>query len=261
MAAAVKTNLVLAGTPGDDYGSGIRTTWWVRGVGPVLMVFDHVDGSVTTASLLATNQTPKADPPDADYFPLNLGLSGRYEWTNNKYMRKPEIENVKVAAVANRTARISATSVSGPMRVSGQYLFTLGLDGVRNTWGTASAASLVKFPRLGHGRHFVTPVDMMAFGFNPLLPAYPTAGQKWTSGNAVDLQHFGVNGTTKIIGVRRVHVPAGTFNALELQSTLTQPGYRFGSGLRTMWFAPGRGLVKLVFKHRDGSTSLIQLLK
>jgi hypothetical protein len=31
--------------------------------------------------------------------------------------------------------------------------------------------------------------------------------------------------------------------------------------VRTMWFAPGRGLVKLVFKHRDGSTSLVQLIK
>jgi hypothetical protein len=58
-----------------------------------------------------------------------------------------------------------------------------------------------------------------------------------------------------------VRVPAGTFQALELQSTLTQRGFPFGSGVRTMWFAAGRGLVKLVFKHRDGSTSVVQLLK
>lgn len=261
LAAEVQTNLVLAGTPGDDYGSGIRTTWWVRGVGPVLVVFDHVDGSVTTASLLATNQKPTANPPDANYFPLTQGLSGRYEWTNSKHMRKPEVETLTVAAVSNRTARITAKSVSGPMRVAGQYLFALRLDGLRNTWGTASAASLVKFPRLGHARHFFTPFDLMLFGFNPVLPAYPAAGQKWSSGNAVDFSHFGVKGTTKVVGVRRVHVPAGTFEALELQSNLNQPGYPFGSGVRTMWFAPGRGLVKLVFKHRDGSTDLVQLLK
>lgn len=260
-AAAVKTDLVLAGTPGDDYGSGIRTTWWVRGIGPVMVVFDHVDGSVSTASLLATNQKPTANPPDPDYFPLKVGQTARYKWTNSKYMRKPEIEKIKVAAVSSRTARVTANSVSGPMRVGGQYLFTLGLNGLRNTWGSTAAASLVKFPRLGHGRHFFTPFDLMLFGFNPVLPAYPQAGEKWTSGNAVDMQHFGVNGTTTIIGIRRVHVPAGTFNALEVQSHLTQPGHRFGSGVRTMWFAPGRGLVKLVFKHRDGSTSRVQLLK
>jgi hypothetical protein len=28
-----------------------------------------------------------------------------------------------------------------------------------------------------------------------------------------------------------------------------------------MWFAPGRGLVKLLFQHRDGSRSLVQLVK
>jgi hypothetical protein len=55
-------------------------------------------------------------------------------------------------------------------------------------------------------------------------------------------------------------VPAGRFQALEVRSVLTQAGHRFGSGVRTMWFAPGRGLVKLVFDHRDGSISTVQLL-
>ena len=49
--------------------------------------------------------------------------------------------------------------------------------------------------------------------------------------------------------------------ALELRSTLTQGGYRYGSGVRTMWFAPGRGLVKLTFAHRDGSTDTVTLIK
>jgi hypothetical protein len=42
---------------------------------------------------------------------------------------------------------------------------------------------------------------------------------------------------------------------------LTQPGFPFGSGTRTCWFAPGKGLVKLTFKHRDGSTSQVVLIK
>jgi hypothetical protein len=46
-----------------------------------------------------------------------------------------------------------------------------------------------------------------------------------------------------------------------VRSVLSQKGHPFGSGVRTMWFAPGRGLVKLVFKHRDGSTSVVQLIK
>jgi hypothetical protein len=40
-----------------------------------------------------------------------------------------------------------------------------------------------------------------------------------------------------------------------VKSTLKQAGYPWGSGVRTSWFAPGKGLVKLVFKHGDGSVS------
>jgi hypothetical protein len=260
-AAAVRSNLALAGTPGDDYGSGIRTTWWVDGVGPVKVVFDHVDGSVTTVALQTTNLKPAAPRPDADYFPLQVGLQGTYEWTNKKHLRQPEIESVSVAAVANRSARIAVKSLSGPIRASGQYGFSLRLDGLRNIWGSASAATLAKFPKLGHGRHFFTPIDLMTYGFNPVLPAYATAGSTWRSGNARDFQVYGVKGSTRILGVHSVRVPAGRFNALEVRSVLTQPGHPFGSGVRTCWFAAGRGLVKMIFQHRDGSTSVVQLLK
>ena len=54
---------------------------------------------------------------------------------------------------------------------------------------------------------------------------------------------------------------AGTYKALVVSSTLKQAGFPFGSGTRTMWFAPGKGLVKLVFRHADGSVSLVELLK
>jgi hypothetical protein len=131
---------------------------------------------------------------------------------------------------------------------------------VRNLWGSSSAASLVKLPKLGHRRHFFTPIDLMTFGFNPVLPAYPILGSTWSSGNPRDFQIYGVKGKTTVVGIRRVHVRAGTFRALMVRSVLTQRGFRFGSGVRTMWFAPDRGLVKLVFHHRDGSTSVLQLI-
>jgi hypothetical protein len=61
--------------------------------------------------------------------------------------------------------------------------------------------------------------------------------------------------------VQTVKVPGGTFKALAVRTTMLQPGFPFGSGTRTCWFAPGRGLVKLVFKHGDGSTSQVVLIK
>lgn len=261
MAAAVQSDIVLAGTPGDDYGSGTRTTWWVRGVGPVRLVFDHVDGSVTTSELQATNLHPPPQQPDADYFPLRVGVNGTYQWTNRKHLRRPEVDKVSVDAASNRTGRVTVRSMSGPIRAVGEYLFSLRLDGLRTTLARTSAATLLHLPRLGHGRHFFNPLDLMIYGFNPVLPAYGTPGTVWRSGSAYDFKQWGVTGSTSVLGVRRVHVPAGTFQALELRSTLSQPGHAYGSGVRLMWFAPGRGLVKLVFYHRDRSTSVVQLIK
>ena len=102
----------------------------------------------------------------------------------------------------------------------------------------------------------------MDFGFNPILPAYPAAGDTWaaaTSGR--DFEAYGVTGTTKVLGVQSVSVPAGTFKALAVQTKLTQAGFPFGSGTRTMWFAPGKGLVKILFRHGDGSVSQIVLVR
>jgi hypothetical protein len=131
------------------------------------------------------------------------------------------------------------------------------------------AASLAKFPPLGPSslplakrRHFFTPFDLMTFGFNPVLPAYPTVGMTWASDpNSRDFSVYGVTGSSRIVGVQKVKVPAGTFQALVVTSTLSQPGFPFGSGTRTCWFAAGRGLVKLVFRHGDGSVSVVELLK
>jgi hypothetical protein len=260
-AAVVRSQIALAGAPGDEYGSGTRTTWWVRGVGPVKLVFDHVDGSVTRAALTASNQVPSKARPDQDYFPLRTGAGGTYKWVNRKHLPAPEIEKVRVATAVGRSARVAVQSVSGPLRAAGQYVFTDSLAGLRTTSGSNAAATLVRFPRIGHGRHFFTPIDLMIYGFNPVLPAYPVPGTVLHSGNARDRRIFGATGRTRVVGVRTITVPAGRFRALELRSVLNQPGSRFGSGVRTMWFAAGRGLVKLVFAHRDRSTSVITLLK
>jgi hypothetical protein len=45
-----------------------------------------------------------------------------------------------------------------------------------------------------------------------------------------------------------------------VRSKLVQHGFKFGSGVRDEWFAPGVGLVKLVFHHADGSVSSVERL-
>jgi hypothetical protein len=263
-AAVVETTVTQAGALDDPYGSGVRTVWWVYGVGPVKIVFEHgggADAPVTTSELVSTNQMPKAPPSDADYFPLKKGETLKYRWTNSRLFKKPSIQQFTIDAVVNNSARVTVRDLSGPVRVAGSYGFSLRLDGLTNLWTTTKAATLVKFPRLAKKRHFFTPFDLMVYGFNPVLPAYPAAGATWASKNpSRDFSIFGVNGSTRVLGVQHVKVPGGTFNALAVRSTLRQPGSKFGSGTRTSWFAPGKGLVKLVFRHGDGSTSTVVLL-
>jgi hypothetical protein len=270
-AAKVVSQITQAGALGDPYGSGQRTTWWVYGVGPVKVVFQHAGGSgapITTAELQSTNQTAAAPPPDADYFPLRVGLKGTYSWENKRYFTKPEVEKYSIDQAANGTAIAKFSSVSGPMKVAGAYQFTTRLDGVTSVSSATKAASLAKLPGLGpkslpatKRRHFFTPFDLMTFGFGPVLPAYPVPGAMWGSDpKSRDFAVYGVNGSSRVVGVQKVTVPRGTYEALVVTSSLSQPGFKWGSGTRTMWFAPDVGLVKLVFKHADGSLSTVQLI-
>ena len=50
MAAKVRSDITQAGALGDPYGSGVRTVWWVYGVGPVKIVFEHAGGSTAPIS-------------------------------------------------------------------------------------------------------------------------------------------------------------------------------------------------------------------
>jgi hypothetical protein len=272
IASKVRTDVTQAGALGDPYGSGVRIVWWVYGVGPVKVEFQHAGGAdapVTTSVLTSTNQTPVMPPSDANYFPLKKGAKLRYRWSNTKHMKKPAVQDFVVDEAVNNSARMSVKHVSGPIRVAGAYGFSLRTDGLTSLWGATQAASLAKFPALGprflaveQRRHFFTPFDLMVYGFSPILTAYPQAGQTWASKvPSRDYSIFGVKGSTKVLGLRSVKVPAGRFSALAVRSTLAQQGFPFGSGVRTSYFAPGKGLVKLVFAHRDGSTSVVELVK
>lgn len=269
-AAKVRAEVTQAGAIGDPYGSGIRTVWWVYGVGPVKVTFQHVGGQapIATSVLVSTNLQAKAPPPDIRYFPLVRGAKLKYRWTNTKHLKQASVQEVTTEAVANGSARFAIKHLSGPIRVAGAYGFTSRGDGTTNIWATTRSASLANFPPLGprnvpkeRRRRFATPFDLMIFGFNPILPAYAIPGTTWGSKvPSRDFSVFGVTGTTRILGVQRIKVGKRTYQALAVQSKLTQKGFAFGSGTRTSWFVADKGLVKLVFRHGDGSVSTVQLL-
>ena len=101
----------------------------------------------------------------------------------------------------------------------------------------------------------------MVYGFGPIVPAYPVKGETWRSSrDSRDYTIFGVTGRSQVLATARVRVGGKRYTAVPVRSTLRQSGFPFGSGTRTTWFAPGRGLVKLVFRHGDGSVSTVERL-
>jgi hypothetical protein len=269
VAAKVQSELTQAGALGDPYGSGVRTVWWVWGVGPVKVGFRHSGGAVQEANLVSTNLVPRPAPDDGNYLPLTTGKSQDFRWRNTKHMKSWSRQRFTVAQVVNNTARVDVKNISGPIKVAGSYVLSSRLTGVTNVSTFTKAASKAKFPPLGprstpkaSRRHFFTPFDLMTFGFNPILPAYPEKDQAWSSDRgSPDWKAFGVSGHSTVIGFRTIRVPAGKFKALGIQSTLSQKGFPFGTGRREAWFAAGKGLVKLVFSHRDGSVSTVERLR
>ncbi|HET6551744.1 MAG TPA: hypothetical protein VFG79_24970 [Solirubrobacter sp.] len=269
VAARVDSDITQAGAIGDPFGSGVRTVWWVRGVGPVRIVLRHRGGATSQASLISTSLTPLPMPPDESYLPLNRGDRMVFRWRNNRHMRRWSRQQFDVAEVLNASARVDVKQLSGPISVAGGYSFATRLSGISQLQALTKVATRAKFPRLGprgrpasERRRFFTPFDFMTYGFSPVIPTYPKKGDTWRSSrDTPDWTYYGVTGKSRVVGTRRVRTPAGRFTAIVVRSKLRQAGYPFGSGRRTMWFAAGKGLVKLVFRHRDGSVSTVERLR
>ena len=265
-AAKVQSRITQAGAIGDPFGSGVRTVWWVRGVGPVKLELRHAGGELSRSELQRTNLVPRALPSEVNLMPLNVGERATYRWRNSRHMKKWSVQRLTVSQVVNNSAQVDAEHVSGPIAVVGRYLFSSRLTGVTLLSGATKAATRAKFPKLGpRGAptsdriHFFTPYDLMVYGFSPILPNPATKGTTWRSSReGRDWTLFGVTGVSKVVGTKRVRTPAGRFETTVVRSTLKQRGYRFGSGVRTSYFAAGRGLVKLKFRHRDGSVSTVE---
>jgi hypothetical protein len=262
-AAKVESQVTQGGAIGDPFGSGIRTVWWVRGVGPVRIEFRHAGGELSRADLQSTSLSPKPLPSDVNLLPLNRGDRAVFRWRNSRHMKKWSRQQFDVMQVVNNTAQVDVKHLSGPVVVVGSYLFATRLSGVTMLSGTLKAATRSKLPRLGprgDRRQLFTPYDLMTFGFGPVVPIDAQKGETWRSSrDGRDWKLYRVTGVSKVIGTgTKVRTPAGTFRTTVVRTTLTQQGHRFGSGTRTSYFAAGRGLVKLTFRHRDGSVSLVE---
>ena len=268
-AAVVRSTITQAGAIGDPFGSGVRTVWWVHGVGPVRIVFQHAGGETTQSDLLSTSLAPVPAPDETNLLPFTRGAETTFRWRNSRHMKRWSHQKFTVTQVVNNSARVDVESVKGPIKVAGGYVFSTRLSGVTNLSANTKAASRATFPPLGprasapaDRRRFFTPYDLMVYGFNPVLQLPVATGDTWRSSRTGrDWEVFGVTGESRVLAPKTIKTKSGTFTAVGVRTRLLQAGFPFGSGTRTSWFADGVGLVKLVFRHKDRSVSTVERVK
>ena len=113
-AAKVESDVTQAGALGDPFGSGVRTVWWVRGVGPVKVVFRHAGGETSESVLAETSLAPRALPPERNMLPFNRGDTMSYRWRNSRHMKAWSKQRFEVAQVVNNSP--ASTSSTSPVR-------------------------------------------------------------------------------------------------------------------------------------------------
>ena len=221
VAARVVTRITQAGALGDPYGSGTRTIWWVYGVGPVKIEFDHAGGGaapVTIAELQSTSLTPLPAAADDDFFPLAKGTTLAFRWTNTKHLRSPEVRPVHGRRRRQRDRALEARERHRPDQGRRHVRLLEAPRRADEPLGQHDVGVEAAFPPLGPAgapaaqrNHFVTALDLFTFGINPILTPYPAVGDHWASSRrSDDFATYGVDGQTRITGMQPVTVPAGT---------------------------------------------------
>ena len=178
------------------------------------------------------------------------------------------MQRFDVAQVVNNTSRVDVKQVSRADHRRGHVLLLDAADRRDAASASAKAATRARLPAAraaagtaGRAAAFFTPYDLMVYGFGPVVPICAhrrvvvalLARQRRLEDLRRQRRHATMLRTHQACARR----PAAS-DAVEVRSTLHQAGFRFGSGTRTSWFAPGKGLVKLVFRTGDGSVSTVQ---
>ncbi|MEM3489919.1 MAG: post-COAP-1 domain-containing protein, partial [Nitrososphaerota archaeon] len=210
------------------------------------------------ASTLLIGMLPVKINAAADYFPIAVNNSWIYEWCNTVYRPTPVIENLTV--ISNTPEVI----ISG---------FILQCDSAAySQFHLRSSADGLYWTGFGSGGADPFPLPMyvlLYYAYIPtkFLPTPLNLGDSWTGSGSVPgrgQDQITYTATSTALRFESITVPAGTFNCILVETTITAtnslPGADYLSGTRQMWFADGVGLIKLVYNHRDGSVTEAKLL-
>ena len=111
--------ITQAGALGDPFGSGLRTVWWVYGVGPVKIVFQHTGGeSALRAAAVDEPGAAAAARATRTCCRWRSATVAASAGATTKHMKRWSEQRFEVAAVANNTARVNVHDTSGPIDVN-----------------------------------------------------------------------------------------------------------------------------------------------
>ena len=167
-----------------------------------------------------------------------------------KHFKEPEVQTFTIDQVANGSAQFDRDERVRADQGAGRVRVHAAARRPHEHLGDDEAQSLAKLPPLG-------PRSLPVEQAPSLLHAVRPDGLRIQSGpagvsrrrNDLDarrertrLRRSTASPATRACSAcRRCKVPAGKFKALAVQPMLKQPGFPFGSGTRTSWFAPGKG--------------------
>ena len=183
------------------------------------------------------------------YFPLNVGDKWIYAWSNDTHHPGVIMETIQVTAKSGSYITLSAHHD----QADGQFWIYEQADGLRwSGWSTQGGPSF-PLPMYMLLYYAYVPTD---FFKQPL-----SSGESWRGYGRTESSLPNHKGLSAVISVTEtVTVTAGIYtNTLHIHTVISGTD-NYLSGERDTWFAPGVGLIKLVYNHNDGSVTTAELV-
>ncbi len=265
--ACLKHKTVLAGAHiGSELEkslvNGTRYLWFAKGIGIVKMRYEHSNGIVTEAELIAHYVPEKSD----EYLPTNLGTAWTYKWQND-YYNEVFIEKAHIDANSNTREHfkgdlrlaIKVTTENGEalgtrdfyMKKTGAFL---GLKQASSRPSIRSSRTVPASPSL-----FLKNVS--SFHRTVLFHFPLTIGQTWKYQGRSASQ-----ARVTIEPYEQVEISVGTFPKCLKHKTVfteatanTEAESAVVNGTRYLWFAKGVGLIKMRYEHSNGVVTEAEL--
>jgi len=255
--ARVQAGPVAGGRPLEDT-SGPDGTYAIDGLAHGLY---HVQAShssyLADAASMAISVTQSATTTHVDlrlvgpYLPLQIGTGWTYAWSNDTHHSDPITETIRVS----RQDEDQYTLAARTGQTHGQFWISGQADGI--AWAGFSTHS-------GSASGFPVPMYMlMHYAYVPydFLRQPLQVGQTWVGYGQTEASLPVHEGRSTVISdSETVAVTAGTFtDALHVRTVISGTN-QYLSGDRHIWFAPGVGLLRLIYNHDDGSVTTAELV-